>query len=796
MRLHRTLLVIVVVPLMATFSRADILEVEGPQDSLAGAPTINHCTLRKAVINANTDTAAYPQCRAGNGVDTIVFLSPMTVTFALAGANEEAALTGDLDITADVVIDGAGSIIDGAAMDRVFHIHSGATVTIKNMWIRNGSGNDGGGGIQVDGGTLNLENVTISGSHAPNGDGGAIRVINSGVLNMTNCTISGNSAAFHAGAIIIESGTATIKNCTITGNSSGFANLTGGIRNTGTTSLRNTIVAGNGGTDLPNLDGTLTSNGYNIIGELGTASGNPTITATTGDQFDVDVTTIHLGTLTNNGGPAPTHALQTGSIALDKGHASGSTTDERGLTRPCDDATLVNATGGDGGDVGAYESQVACSNSPPDAVDDSATVAEDSGANTINVLVNDTDANASDTLTITSVTQGLHGSVANNGTSVSYTPAHNFFGGDSFTYTIDDGHSATDNATVTVTVTNVEDPPDAVDDNATLAEDSGANSINVLSNDTDVDGDSLTVTAVTQGTHGSVANNGSSVSYTPAHDYFGSDSFTYTISDGHGGSDTATVHVTVTNVNDPPVATADSYNMNQDTTLSPAAPGVLDNDTDVDGDTLHTVLVANVAHGMLALNANGSFTYTPATSFAGTDSFTYKAHDGTVGSNTVSVTVHIADTQPPAISAAVATGSLWPVNHDLVNVGLSFTATDNSSAVTTHVAVYSDEDDVTSGGGEQSPDAKNIAAGTLRLRAERSGNGDGRVYLILLTAADAFANTSHSCLTVVVPKGQSAADGASVNQQANAARAQCTATGVAPAGYFVIGDGPVVGPKQ
>ncbi|HSP16618.1 MAG TPA: hypothetical protein VLV78_17870 [Thermoanaerobaculia bacterium] len=70
---------------------------------------------------------------------------------------------------------------------------------------RNGSGNDGGGGIQVDGGTLNLENVTISGSHAPNGDGGAIRVINNGVLNMTNCTVGGNTAAFHAGAVMIES---------------------------------------------------------------------------------------------------------------------------------------------------------------------------------------------------------------------------------------------------------------------------------------------------------------------------------------------------------------------------------------------------------------------------------------------------------------------------------------------------------------------------------------------------------------------------------------------------------------
>jgi len=82
---------------------------------------------------------------------------------------------------------------------------------------------------------------------------------------------------------------------------------------------------------------------------------------------------------------------------------------------------------------------------------------------------------------------------------------------------------------------------DAVDDAATVSEDSGANTFNVLVNDTDADGDSLTVTGVTQGTHGAVVNNGSSVSYTPNANYFGTDSFTYTISDGHGGTDGGTM---------------------------------------------------------------------------------------------------------------------------------------------------------------------------------------------------------------------------------------------------------------
>src|SRR6185369_4016960 len=118
--------------------------------------------------------------------------------------------------------------------------------------------------------------------------------------------------------------------------------------------------------------------------------------------------------------------------------------------------------------------------------DDATTIAEDSGANAIDVRANDTDLDG-DTLSVSAVTQGAHGSVAitGGGTGVSYTPAANFFGTDTFTYTISDGHGGTDTATVTVTVTNVEDAPDAVNDSTTLAEDSGANGIDVRANDSD-----------------------------------------------------------------------------------------------------------------------------------------------------------------------------------------------------------------------------------------------------------------------------------------------------------------------
>ncbi len=242
--------------------------------------------------------------------------------------------------------------------------------------------------------------------------------------------------------------------------------------------------------------------------------------------------------------------------------------------------------------------------------------------------------------------------------------------------------------------------------------------------------------------------------------------------------------------NDPPVAVADSYNMNQDTTLNVAAPGVLANDSDSNGDSLTATLVSDVSNGTLVLNADGSFTYEPVPGFIGDDTFTYNASDGTDDSNTVTVTIHVADTEAPETTISLATALLWPPNHNLIDVGFAYATGDNGGGtVTSSVAVYSDEDDLTPETGDQSPDAKDA----LRLRAERSATGDGRVYLIVVTASDASANTSHACATVVVPKSMSAADVNAVNAQAAAAVSQC---GTIPAGYFVVGDGPVVGPKQ
>src|SRR5207237_10399132 len=121
---------------------------------------------------------------------------------------------------------------------------------------------------------------------------------------------------------------------------------------------------------------------------------------------------------------------------------------------------------------------------------------------------------------------------------------------------------------------------------------------------------------------------------TPALKYNGGDSFTYKANDGTADSNVATVATCAAPVRAAPVAVNDSYNATEDTPLTIAAPGILGNDTDVDVDPLTAAVVAQPAHGTVTVNANGSFTYTPALNYNGSESFTYKANDGTMAANT------------------------------------------------------------------------------------------------------------------------------------------------------------------
>jgi outer membrane protein OmpA-like peptidoglycan-associated protein len=187
-------------------------------------------------------------------------------------------------------------------------------------------------------------------------------------------------------------------------------------------------------------------------------------------------------------------------------------------------------------------------------------------------------------------------------------------------------------------------PPVAVDDAISINQDSGPVVIDVLANDSDVDGDPLIITAVTQPANGSVVIDGNNVIYTPASGFVGTDTFIYTIEDGNGGSDTATVTVTVNSTTPPvdnnnlPVAVDDNAVTNVNT---PVTIDVLANDSDPDGDTLTVADVSQPANGSVVINNGNDVTYTPNPGFIGTDTFMYTAADGNGGTDTATVTVRI-----------------------------------------------------------------------------------------------------------------------------------------------------------
>jgi VCBS repeat-containing protein len=276
------------------------------------------------------------------------------------------------------------------------------------------------------------------------------------------------------------------------------------------------------------------------------------------------------------------------------------------------------------------------------------------------VLANDTDANG-DALTAALVSGPAHGTLtlSANG-SFTYTPAAGYTGGDSFTYKANDGQLDSNVATVALTVS--DDAPVANADSYGVSKNNPLtiSAPGVLGNDTDANGDALTAALVAGPAHGTLALSANgSFSYTPAAGYTGGDSFTYKANDGQLDSNSATVSLTVSD--DAPVAANDSYAVSKNNALTVAAPGVLGNDTDANGDTLAAVLVSGPAHGTLTLSANGSFTYMPASGYTGGDSFTYKANDGQLDSNVATVALSVHDDAPVAASDSYAVSKNNPL---------------------------------------------------------------------------------------------------------------------------------------
>lgn len=240
--------------------------------------------------------------------------------------------------------------------------------------------------------------------------------------------------------------------------------------------------------------------------------------------------------------------------------------------------------------------------------------------------------------------QGATVDIQTNG-DFTYTPTANFFGPDTFTYLVTNNNGEQDIAVVNIEVLSVNDLPDAVDDSLQVSKNT-VTVIDVLDNDTDVESVTLTITDVSTATNGTVTHDGAFVTYTPNANYDGPDSFTYTIDDGNGGTDTATVNVTV-DANSQPIAADDRFIVHEDTAYSgslllESGLGTGD-DSDPDGDTLSTTAeTITTANGSVTISANGDFTYTPNTGFTGTDTFNYTLTDGNGGSDIGAVTLHVA----------------------------------------------------------------------------------------------------------------------------------------------------------
>jgi len=276
-------------------------------------------------------------------------------------------------------------------------------------------------------------------------------------------------------------------------------------------------------------------------------------------------------------------------------------------------------------------------NNLPVAVNDNAKAFEDGGVS-IAVLANDTDADF-DALTITSVGPAANGTVTPvSAGNLSYKPAANFNGLDDFSYTISDGFGGIATATVSVDVLPVNDNPTAKDDVVAAHEDTAA-TINVLANDFDIDGDFIRVVAVTPAHFGkAIVNADSTITYSPAANYSGNDTFDYRVADVNGGFASATVRVEVLAVNDPPVANDDFVTTQEDTDI--VIP-VLLNDEDADGDTLRVVLVGKATNGIAQLNPDGTVVFTPKPNFNGIASFLYSVTDGGKSIQSAIVTIEV-----------------------------------------------------------------------------------------------------------------------------------------------------------
>ncbi|HIF9490046.1 TPA: Ig-like domain-containing protein, partial [Photobacterium damselae] len=330
-----------------------------------------------------------------------------------------------------------------------------------------------------------------------------------------------------------------------------------------------------------------------------------------------------------------------------------------------DSFTVVVDDGNGGNDTITVTVNVTPTNDAPIG-DDVSTETQEETAVSGQLTATDVDG---DNLTFKPGTNPENGSVTINADgSWEYVPNPDFNGEDSFTVVVDDGNGGTDTITVTVNVAPVNDAPVGEDVSAETQEETAVTGQLTA---TDVDGDNLTFKPGSDPTNGQVTvNPDGSWEYVPNPDFNGEDSFTVVVDDGNGGTDTITVTVNVTPVNDAPVGEDVSAETQEETAVTGQLTA-----TDVDGDNLTFKPGANPENGSVTVNPDGSWEYVPNTDFNGEDSFTVVVDDGNGGTDTITVTVNVTPVNDEAVIGGDDHQSLIETN-EVLTTGGTLTATD------------------------------------------------------------------------------------------------------------------------
>ncbi|BFM40186.1 Ig-like domain-containing protein [Synechocystis sp. LKSZ1] len=576
---------------------------------------------------------------------------------------------------------------------------------------------DGNGGTDTAtvNGTINAVNDApdaVNDSFSTNED------TQSAVLNLlaNDTDVDGNPLSItNIAGTVLTPGTAqniAVTNGTVNVSAGGQITFTPAANYNGPVSFDYTISDGNGGTDTATVNGTINAvndapdavnDSFSTNEDTQSAVLNLLANDTDVDGNPLSITNIAGTVLTP--GTAQNIAVTNGTVNVSAG-GQITFTPAANYNGPVSfDYTISDGNGGT--DTATVNGTINAVNDAPDAVNDSFSTNEDTQSAVLNLLANDTDVDGNP-LSITNIagtvlTPGTAQNIAvTNGTvnvsaggQITFTPAANYNGPVSFDYTISDGNGGTDTATVNGTINAVNDAPDAVNDSFSTNEDTQSAVLNLLANDTDVDGNPLSITniagtALTPGTAQNIAvtngtvnvSAGGQITFTPAANYNGPVSFDYTISDGNGGTDTATVNGTINAVNDAPDAVNDSFSTNEDT--QSAVLNLLANDTDVDGNPLSITNIAGTAltpgtaqniavtNGTVNVSAGGQITFTPAANYNGPVSFDYTISDGNGGTDTATVngTINAVNDAPDAVNDSFST------NEDTQSAVLNLLAND------------------------------------------------------------------------------------------------------------------------